>query len=97
VQHVIHSLAGGTQGLEIQQIGFPKINLPGNLPNMLAFSGLKIVEATHSVAAFEQRANQSRTDESGRAGHQIMCYSLKISTLNRNVRFSLHCNLRNKM
>ena len=84
-------------GLEIQQIGFPEINLPGNLPNMLAFSGLEIVEATNSFAAFQQRANQGRADESGRAGHQIMCYSLKISTLNRNVRFSLHCNLRNKM
>ena len=69
MQHVVHSLAGGMHGLQIQQVGFAEINLPGNLLNMLALAGLEIVEAAHSFAAFQQRANQGRADESGRAGH----------------------------
>ena len=79
MKHVVHALAGRTQRLEIEQVGFAKINLGGNLADVLAFAGLKIVEAAHSFAAFQQRANQGRADESGRAGHQIFTHGFKIS------------------
>src|SRR5690348_8943430 len=71
VKNAIDAAANFHDAIVFVDVDVVKVYLAQQSVEILALSGLEIIDRANAFAALEQRADQGRPDEAGRAGDEI--------------------------